>query len=86
MKVFLRFDGSPGPVPPRFIEAENVRGESISVGEWFKELPRNKSEDWFLVLEVRVEDVLEDKKRSKTFSGLKSAFTVGMMLPGGEDE
>lgn len=61
MKVFLRFDGPPGPVSPRFIEAENLRGESISVGKWFKELPRSRSADWFLVLEV------EDKKPPKTF-------------------
>jgi hypothetical protein len=36
--ILIIFDRPPGPEAPRFIEVENERGESVSVGEWI-ELP-----------------------------------------------
>lgn len=30
------FDGPPGPEGGRFVECENARGESVTVGEWRK--------------------------------------------------
>ena len=32
--ILIVFDGPPGPEAPRFLEVENERGESVSVGEW----------------------------------------------------
>ena len=32
--IDIVFDGPPGPVAGRFVEAENSEGMSISVGEW----------------------------------------------------
>lgn len=40
------FDGPPGPTPPRFIEVEDDKGNSIGVGEWIKR------EDGYWVLRV----------------------------------
>lgn len=45
----LRFDGSPGPSAPRFIEAEDNKGNSVRVGKWQAD---SESSDWFLVLSV----------------------------------
>jgi len=33
-EIRILFDGPPGPEAGRFIEVEDVRGVSISVGEW----------------------------------------------------
>jgi len=43
----LRFDGSPGPEPPRFVEAEDGQGRGVSIGRWEKD---PESTDWFLIL------------------------------------
>lgn len=34
--VDIVFDGPPGPTAGRFVEVENERGASISVGEWIE--------------------------------------------------
>lgn len=49
MRVRLRFDGSPGPEGPRFIEAEDMSGRSVSIGWWEKD---QESDDWFLVVDL----------------------------------
>lgn len=45
----IRFDGPPGPVAPRFVEAEDNDGNSIRAGRW---KPDAEGSDWFLVLNV----------------------------------
>lgn len=34
--IDIVFDGPPGPQSGRFVEVENEKGESISVGEWIE--------------------------------------------------
>jgi len=36
-KIRFVFDGPPGPECGRFVEVENEKGESISIGEWVEE-------------------------------------------------
>ena len=36
-QIRILFDGPPGPESGRFIEVENKKGESISIGEWVQE-------------------------------------------------
>ena len=45
--IKIRFDGPPGPVAPRFIEAEDGQGRGICIGSWEHD---ENSSDWFLVL------------------------------------
>ncbi len=45
MKMQIRFDGPPGPVPGRFIEVEDEHGASIKVGEW-----KEDGANWLLVI------------------------------------
>ncbi len=33
-KIYVIFDGPPGPESPRFIEVENDQRESVSLGQW----------------------------------------------------
>ena len=33
----LRFDGPPGPSSGRFIEAEDLEGQGIKIGEWVED-------------------------------------------------
>jgi hypothetical protein len=44
--VDIVFDGPPGPEAPRFIEVEDSKGQSVSVGEWFQR------EDGYWVLRI----------------------------------
>ena len=43
-KLVIRFDGSPGPEGPRFVEAERG-GTSVNAGDWVKD-----GDDWLLVI------------------------------------
>ena len=47
MKMQIRFDGPPGPVPGRFIEVEDEHGASIKVGEW-----KEDGANWLLVIDT----------------------------------
>jgi len=44
--IDIVFDGPPGPEAGRFVEVENMEGESIKVGEWVKR------EDGYWVLRI----------------------------------
>ncbi len=46
-KIQLRFDGPPGPVSGRFVEAEDEYGRSIRVGEWVQD-----GDYWLLVIDT----------------------------------
>lgn len=37
-KLYIVFDGPPGPDSPKFVEVETEQGTSVSVGEWRKEM------------------------------------------------
>lgn len=50
--VNLVFDGPPGHVGPRFIEAEDEQGHSIRVGSWVQ----RPDGYWVLRISVVVED------------------------------
>ncbi len=47
MKIQIRFDGPPGAVSGRFIEAEDADGRGLKVGEW-----RQDGSDWLLVIDT----------------------------------
>lgn len=54
-RIAIRFDGPPGAISGRFIEAERD-GKGINCGEWIQD-----GEDWLLVLNPEV--VCPDKRR-----------------------
>jgi len=54
-QVDIVFDGPPGPTAGRFVEAENAKGEGVSVGEWVKR------DDGYWVL--RLQAVVEPPSR-----------------------
>lgn len=47
-EVYIRFDGPPGPVAPRFVEVEDGTGRSIKIGRW--EADPDSDGDWFLII------------------------------------
>ncbi len=47
--IDIVFDGPPGPAAGRFVEVENCKGESISVGTWVKR------DDGYWALRITVE-------------------------------
>jgi len=49
-QVVVRFDGSPGPDGPRFIECER-NGKSINAGVWVQD-----GDDWLLILDEALSD------------------------------
>lgn len=47
--IDIVFDGPPGPEAGRFVEVENSKGESISVGKWIER------DDGFWALRITIE-------------------------------
>ena len=43
----IRFDGPPGPQAGRFVEVEDEKGRSVTVGQWRQDGPY-----WLLVIDV----------------------------------
>ena len=58
--VDIVFDGPPGPTAGRFVEVENMRGQSLSVGEWVQR------PDGYWVLRLRALLTPPDEQREET--------------------
>lgn len=61
--LVIRFDGPPGPEAGRFIECENIDGESVSIGEWREDWKHPGN--WLLVIPIGFDglDVMDQNVR-----------------------
>jgi lysozyme len=62
--IDIVFDGPPGPLSGRFVEVENARGQSISLGEWLL----RDDDFWALRIDKEALDAQLKEPRPQTLS------------------